>query len=227
MSHIKKIVLFFGAWRIYTLCVVFLATFILPLNHEKWLGLQYSPQLPQPLWVWANFDGTTYIDIAIHGYNYPNFAYFPLLPLLIRVFDFLPIDPMLVGIILTNLFTVCALVLLYKIARLDFKKDIATHAVVFFMAFPTAFFYFTVYTDALYAFLATASFYCARKKYWLGAGILALFAGQARLIGVVLVPSLLVEWLIQNQNYFYKRKSFSLPGSCAGDFLLQGGIFCF
>jgi hypothetical protein len=98
------------------------------------------------------------------------------------------------------------------------------------LVFPTSFYYGAVYTDALYLLLSLLSFYFARKSRWVLAGIAGYFAGLARLIGIVLLPVLLLEWYLQYKKgkvdikmlvkTFFKHKAFTL-------FLIPLGIITY
>ena len=83
---IKKLLLFFLLWRLITITFAHVATFILPLT-DTYVLTRWDisvKKLPYLVWVWGNFDGVHYLDIAKNAYHSANHAFFPLFPLLIR-----------------------------------------------------------------------------------------------------------------------------------------------
>jgi len=150
---------------------------------------------------WAGWDGGHFLGIAKFGYLYPfQYAFFPLFPLLIRVFSPLFGGNLLAsGLILSNFFLFLALIFFFKLCRLDFSLDTARKALFFVLIFPTSFFFAAVYSESLFLFLVLGSFYFARQKNWLVASFLAALASATRVLGILLFVTLLFE-------YFYQRK---------------------
>lgn len=201
----KKILLFFTLWKLFDIFVALVAQRYLPLQHQAWIGYLFSKDPNPLLWMWANFDGVNYLYIAREGYGYPNFAFFPLLPLIIFLVNKLFALPYLyVGIAVTNIAFLLGAFVLYKLIANDFSKQIAINAVLILLLFPFSYYYGAVYTDALFFFLATLSFYFARKSQWLNAGVAGYFAGLSRLVGIVLFFALFIEWYQQQKS----RKNF-------------------
>ncbi|MBU3956777.1 hypothetical protein KKI19_00650 [Patescibacteria group bacterium] len=171
------------------------------------LGEQYFPttmeylytekQVVSPRWLWsrANFDGIHYLDIARKGYGIYQQAFFPLYPKLIKALTpFFYGRDLVAGLFVSTVSLFFALLIFYKLIRLDYQKSIAKRAVVYLLIFPTAFYFAAVYTESLFLMLVLASFYFARTKHWWLAGIFGLLATSTRLPGVFLFPALLVEW---------------------------------
>lgn len=202
----KKYFFLFLFWKFFILAAAFFASRIIPLQTDS-IARTVATGEPYLRWVFANFDGVHYITIARVGYWFPNFAFFPLYPILINIFyRVTQISHLQAAIFLSHFFLVVGVVYFYKIVRLDYKKEIADRAVFLLFAFPLSFFYGAVYTDSLYFFLATASFYYARKGSWKKAGIFGFFAGLSRLVGIVLFVSLCIEWLLQNKKKYASTK---------------------
>jgi len=148
------------------------------------------------------FDGMHFLTIAARGYQGFQQAFFPFYPYLIRFFSkFIFHNYYVSGLFISNLSILIALFLLYKLIRLDFSEKCAQTAIIFLLIFPTAFFFGSVYTESLFLALVVGSFYAARKKQWLLAGLLGGFASATRLVGIFLFPALLVEW------WQYKQQS--------------------
>lgn len=178
-----------------------------------YLGINLNPENDHYLlWVWANFDGKHYINIAQFGYQRFDFAFFPLYSILIFIlskitsFHYIP-----AGIIISTASLLGAVIFLYKTALIDFDKRIASLAIFFLTFFPLSFFYNSVYTDALFLLLTTGSFYFARKKNWIWAGIFGGLSTATRLTGMALLPALAVEWYLQNRKHTKKIRSLIIP----------------
>lgn len=162
---------------------------------------------PVFLWNRANFDGVHYLSIAQNGYSIYQQAFFPLYPLLIKLLT--PIfsgKDLLAGLFVSFVSLFGALYFLYKLVLLDYKDKIAQRVIFFLLIFPTSFFFTFVYTESLFLVLIVGSFYFARTKNWLMAGIFASFASATRLVGIFLLPALLFEFYEQNKTNMNLQK---------------------
>jgi hypothetical protein len=149
------------------------------------------------------WDAPHYVDIARNGYvntgDQANFiVFFPLYPVLIRIvtFDFAYIN--LSALLISNVCSIVAFIYLFKLVKLDFDDGVAQKAVLFLSVFPTAYFLSAPYTEGLFFALVIASVYYARLAKWPLAGILGMFASLTRIAGLLLLPTLVVEYLHQN-----------------------------
>ena len=113
-------------------------------------------------------DCNWYVSIAVHGYErrpftadrQTNWAFFPLLPLVLRYASRLTGDPQLTGVALSHLFLFVALWLLYKTARLFGLADAdADRAVFYLAAFPVSYFFSLPMTESLFLLLTGWSFH--------------------------------------------------------------------
>jgi Gpi18-like mannosyltransferase len=152
----------------------------------------------------GNWDGEWYLDIAKNGYSYhleglSNVAFFPLYPFLIRllgVFGGLGISGWLISVL--SLYG--GAIFLYKIVK-EFHPGVDVFLVIGFMLiFPTAFFFNAIYTESLYLFLSTATFYYVLKKNYMMAGVLGLFATLTRSTGILLFLPLLYQ-VYENERF--------------------------
>lgn len=150
---------------------------------------------------WAGWDGGHFLGIAKSGYLHPfQYAFFPLFPLLIKIFALLLGGQYLVsGLFLSNFFLLLALIFCFKLCQLDFGSQVARKTIFFILIFPTSFFLAAVYSESLFLFLVCSSFYFARQKKWLVASFLAALASATRPLGIVLLPAFLFEYLYQKQ----------------------------
>lgn len=148
------------------------------------------------------WDAPHYADIAQNWYvnvgDQANFiVFFPLYPVLIRLFtiDFAYVN--ISALVVSNLCSLIAFLYLYKLAKLEFGEGVAVKAVLFLSVFPTAYFLSAPYTEGLFFALVIACIYYARVGKWHFAGMLSLFAALTRLAGLLLLPVLLVEYYHQ------------------------------
>ena len=149
--------------------------------------------------VWANWDGTWYLKIADQGYQADprSLAFFPLYPELTRVLALgLGRNYLVAGLAISTLMCAAAVFTFFRLVRLDFQEATAERAVVYAFLFPTAFFYFASYTEALFLALTLLAFYWARHGRWWLAAIVCALAALTRSMGVLVVIPLGIEWVI-------------------------------
>ena len=207
---VKFILLSLVAWKIWVFVFLLLAIVFVPLRlHFLGGGLEHYLRIPY-FWAWANFDGEHYLSIAQHGYGQGERAFFPLYPLLMRLFVwpwrgdlfFLQIA----GLFISHVAFFLALLGLWKLIRLDFKRGIAQITILLLLFFPTSFYFGSIYTESLFLALSVWAFYAARRGWWLLTGILGGLASATRFVGIVLFPAMLVEWWIHNKVKSEKLK---------------------
>jgi hypothetical protein len=158
----------------------------------------YADGLALPsLGVWQRADGCMYEMIAGSGYPpgaLARFAFFPLYPLLLRlVSPLLAGNLTLTGMVLSGLAYIAAATGLYRLASRDFDPAVARRAVLYMSAFPSAFFLFAGFTEALFVALSVWALYAARRRWWAWAGLLGLLAALTRTQGVFLALPLAWE----------------------------------
>ena len=145
---------------------------------------------------WFGWDTISYLSIAILGYRQDaSIAFMPLYPLLIRfTAPLLGGNHLLAALVLSTLFCIIALILLYELFASMYPQTIAREAVVMFLTFPTAFFLLSGYTESLFIVLVLVFWILARRKRWFWAAIFAGLATLTRLQGVILSAVLL--WMM-------------------------------
>ncbi|MBI2018545.1 hypothetical protein HYS96_02450 [Candidatus Daviesbacteria bacterium] len=199
-----------------------------------------------PSWVWGfgNFDGVHYLRIAQDSYSAQySQAFFPLYPLLIRIFTeaniLLPKDPNLdtriyvdptffySGLILSNLILLIALYFFYKLVILDYKKEIGLKSIILLLAFPTAFYFGSIYTESLFLLLVVGFFYLMRKQNFIAAGVLAGLASATRIFGLLLLPVFLAELYLKIKNKEISLKSEQFVKALIGILLAPTGILLY
>lgn len=183
---------------VWTLSMMLLATVTLyrynlaPDNAYKWMAPHFLNTEKQFAQMFALWDGEWYLKTASDGYRFvpdqmSNVAFLPLYPFLIRVAAY-PLQSYIGAALLINFFALFGAIYFFiKLAKTE-KLDSKETSVALFMllAYPTAIFYLAVYTEALFLFLITGTFYFLKeKKYWI-AGAFGMFAALTRIPGVFL-----------------------------------------
>lgn len=175
-------------------------------------------------------DANLYLNLSERGYSRHAFgtnpqssseyAFFPLFPALLWLIDKVGLDRLWVATLLSNLFFLAALVVLYKLTRrLNYDDAAAGRAVFYLAAFPLSYFFSLPITEALFLLLTVSSFYAAVDGKWLLAGGAGALASATRLSGVLLFPALLILcW--QRRETWSKRQ---ILGLC----LIPMGLFAY
>ena len=202
LSELKYILYLFFGTRIILTIIGVLSRILLDPYHKDGFGVQFG-FYPANLWldIWGVWDAKWYLSIAANGYSpnpvgaYADYAFFPLYPLLMRLFDFVINDIYISGIVISNIFLVISCIFLYNLVKLDTDRDTALRSVKYLFLFPTAYILSGVLTESLFLALALACFYYARKGNWFLVGLLGFLLSLTRSIGVVIIIPILYEYL--------------------------------
>ena len=159
---------------------------------------------PSFFWIWNRWDTVHYLAIAKNGYvatgiEHFSIAFFPLYPLMIRLFSGVIPNEMVAALAVSQLAYGAAVFYLYKLASLDEPHETALAAVLYFSVFPVAYFLHAAYTESLYLSFVLSSFYYARREKWALAGVLGMLAAFTRVMGITLIAALLIEYAHQKQ----------------------------
>lgn len=142
--------------------------------------------------------------IAVEGYSFagqqfPNIAFFPLYPLLIRLF--LPVtggNDTIAALLVSHLALLAALILLYRLLEHDFDPSIAFRTLVLLLIFPTSIFFVAGYSESLALFFVVLSLWAIRRQRWWLAGVAGALLSLTRLPGVLIAPVLALTYLQQH-----------------------------
>jgi hypothetical protein len=156
-----------------------------------------------PLEIWARWDAEWYLYVADQGYvraeplsRYAGryvaadtAGFFPLYPLLIRSLSALGLDPVLAGVLISNLSLLGALTLLHRLAADRFSEEAANASLWGLVAFPTSLFLSAVYSESLFLALLLGCFLAARRRRWEAVLVLGFLCALCRPAGfLVAVP---------------------------------------
>ena len=131
------------------------------------------------------WDGTWYRDLAALGYEHPQveggIRFFPLWPLLGRLFGTIGDRPDIALVVLANLFALTAGMLLHRLTLQETGNEgVARRTVRLFALFPPAFVFVLGYSEALYLTLAIGFVLAARSRRWMVTAALGYLAGLTR-----------------------------------------------
>lgn len=179
----KLPVLVFLVWRVFLFCVSFISASFLPLQKSfPYADTLLAPSgLPAWVYAWGGFDGVHYLTIAKSGYDgFGTQVFFPLYPGLINLFSRLVSNPIISGLLISNLAIFLAGIFLYQMIKKQCSWNVAAWTIIFLYAFPASFFFGAIYTESLFLLLTILTF--TRSK------IFGFLAGATRLVGVFLFP---------------------------------------
>jgi len=162
------------------------------------MATRNPPPLAEFFNVWSRWDTGHYLYIATNGYNpaSENPAFFPLYPLLMRIFDpILPGQMLAAGLIISSVACIIALAVIHRLVEDLFDTEIGQRTAMYLMASPMAFILVAVYNESLFLALAVGSLYCMRRGHWWWAGVLAGFSSAARQAGLLLALAFVIEYL--------------------------------
>lgn len=195
-SPARTLLWLFGTTRLFLVFITYIA-YCLVTAPEKYSNVGVN--LFGLLTSWDRWDATNYLHIAQYGYQQIyDVAFFPLFPWLTAALNYLlgnwgDWSYLLAGTLISNAALLGAIFVLYKLAAEEAGEEIAGRAVVYFVLFPTAFFFFAAYNESLYILLAAGTFLALRRQRWWLAGALGLLAALTRSVGIFLVVPYLYE----------------------------------
>jgi hypothetical protein len=202
---LSQVIKYVVIWQLAIILITLLSATSLPLRSDYLGGGLRAYQKNPLLYSRLNFDGVHYLSIAANGYGYAQQAFFPLYPKLISIISktFIGAD---LGSVLISL--ACFTVGLYyfsKLIRMDLSENATKWTIISLLIFPVSFYFSAAYTEGLFFLLCILSFYNARKSRWLLASIFGFLASYTRVVGVMLFPALIIEWLIQYRQHVFKN----------------------
>ena len=157
----------------------------------------------------ARWDSGWYISIAESGYMLPprkfgeetNHAFFPLYPLLMRaVMRTTGIETSLAGNLISLACFLGAAVTFARWVAARWGPERVMPALLALLAFPTSFFFLTVYTEALFLLLALLAADSVDRDRPLVAAVAGYLAGLTRISGVVLGPYLALSSFFRGRS---------------------------
>lgn len=182
--------------KLYSNVTIIFIIWLISLIFISYFGFLYFPHAPKSnpdfLTSFSNWDGGHYLGIAEAGYSERNkYAFFPLYPILISLFNKITNNLFLAAILISLLSFFLGLHLLYALITKDFDKKIAEKVILALIFFPTAFYFMTVYSEGLFFLLVVSTFYFLRSNKIFFATVAALLASATRVAGIAVVFALI------------------------------------
>jgi hypothetical protein len=148
-----------------------------------------TPHRVPAIAIWQRFDANWYLLIAQKGYGTVSgdVHFPPLYPILIRWVSIFLRDEMLASLFLSQLALYYLVKLLYDLFAEWGSPATASKALFFFLIFPTSFFLFSAYTEALFMIAAILCLRSIQTGKWHWAGFWIFCATLIRLQGIVLL----------------------------------------
>ena len=145
-------------------------------------------------------DSPRYIDIATNWYvalgeNAKNIVFYPLYPILLRLFSYIFRDYVLTGIVISNVMFGVACAMIYELALVEFNKNNAFYVPLFLITFPFGIFFFGLFTESLFVLLTVLTMYFARKHKWWLAGICGCLTSFTRVQGILVAVFVVFEYI--------------------------------
>ncbi len=202
--ELKRILVIFLILKVVIISIGLAAHVLIPAEYAKRQAVTDNVLLNP----WAQYDGQAYLDIARNGYNSQflngasNYGWYPLYPLLIRIFSFIGYE--LAAFLVSNIASFFAVVLLYLLLKDEFNKSVTRKTIIYILMFPTAYFMTMMYTESLFLLFSAGCFYFAKKEKWLASGIFGFFASLARMQGAVLFVPLAYMYL-EKKNFSIRK----------------------
>jgi hypothetical protein len=145
---------------------------------------------------WRRFDSIFFLRVAQHGYTNQSIgAFFPLYPLLIRLFAWPLFGHFTLAALLVS--WLCAwgsYAWFFRLARREFGERVARYALLFFALSPVSFFSFAPYSEALFLLVSIGAVERARAGRLWQASALAALGMLTRPTGILLLIPLAWEW---------------------------------
>jgi Mannosyltransferase (PIG-V) len=144
----------------------------------------------------VRWDSSYYVFTAQHGYEaLGQTAFFPFYPLVMRAVATVTYSEVVAGVLVSLVSFAVALVLLHRLADIDFGPAVARRTVWLLALFPASVFFSAVYTEGLFLALSVGAVYAARRGSWAWAGALGGMAALTRNTGVLIGVAVLLMYL--------------------------------
>ena len=145
---------------------------------------------------WFRWDSEWYLRIAVEGYKPGgSSAFAPIYPVLIRFTGSLLGGNSLLGAyLISNLATIICCILLYQETRSKLGSPTAERTVLFLLAFPTAFFLMSAYSESLFLLFVLIAWRFMHRHQWLWSLVFSALAILTRFQGIGLILPLVYYW---------------------------------
>lgn len=174
-----------------------------------------------------SWDGIRYYNIYKYGYVYPDYAFFPGIPLIYNFLSFFLADIFILRInIILLLFLIFSLNRFIK--ELGISKEVQLKTLILFLCYPYSIFFLMGYSESLYLIISIWFLIFLNHKKYLQSSLVGFFLGFFK-ISVVCLPIIYLYKLYQDKILDLSLKLKNILGwsrlflysiiSCLGVFL--------
>lgn len=155
--------------------------------------------------VMCKWDCKWYLTIINNGYDdavrttpklwkgLANWAFFPLYPLIVAcVKFFISINPVVIGIVLNQLFVLIASIMFYKLLNLEFDDINSRFGATIMLFSPFSIYFTSLYTEALFLCISVTGFYFIKRKQFTNASLLGGLLAATRPVGIMFMLPLFI-----------------------------------
>ncbi len=207
----------FENWIFITLIALFSRWFFYLMGY--WINGQNVPFAELVGRVFAvSGDSPHYLYLAEHGYTAVGdqaklIVFYPLYPLLIRIFNVVCQNYFVSGVIVSNLSFMAAACMFYELLRLDYSDKQAANGLCLLMVAPFSMFYGAIFTESVFLLTTVLCLYFLRikKPGWMA--LCGFLACLSRTQGVILFVCAMVSViydLIHEKKFNIKEFLWSL-----------------
>lgn len=163
------------------------------------------------LWNRLGTDSRHYLNIAENWYVNAGddrllIVFFPLYPILVRVFRFVFNNYLMSGLFVSNVCAVFACWAFYELALLDADRRTALRQLKYLCILPAAFLFSAPLSDSLFLLLSILCVYLVRTDRYPLAGMVGFFAALTRMPGVLLLAPACFELVGRSIREYADRK---------------------
>lgn len=198
---IKRIIVIILGLKIATFLVIIIAHFLLPFNNRFYkANFVYPPQEKITLFTsLKTWDAQHYLYLSEKGYhkNDISIAFYPLYPLLISTLTLVAGNSLVSGLLISNILSFIAIIIFYRLVLVLFNEATAFLSTLFFLSFPTAFYFSLIYTESLFLFLTLLFFTYLYKKQYFRASAVSLLIPISRVVGLLIAIPMFVKILTE------------------------------
>ena len=147
--------------------------------------------------VWQTWDAQNYLYLAEHWYtpNHKSIAFYPLLPILIRVGWFIFGTSFWSAQLIATFLSIAAAIGLYSAMRILTSHTIALWSTLLYITFPTAFFLHLIYTESLFILLVSCVIISVKKQYPIGTALASCLLVLTRSHGTIALCGIIIASL--------------------------------
>ncbi len=199
-NELKDILMLVGIYIIFRLFTFAFSFFIMEMFET---GYSFEFSLDHILYQFTKWDAHHYINIADHWYvsedaynlspelfaekEYVFIAFYPLYPIIVRLFSFICPNITLSAHIVSNIFIMLSIAAMYKLVKIDYSRKTAITVSLMLVFSPYGFFFSLAFTESLFLFLTLMFFIMLRKEKYVYAGIFGLLSALTKNFGLLLI----------------------------------------